>query len=557
MSEFNLICEPWIPCIDPRGNRVEYGIRDTLAKAHELREICDDSPLVTVAIHRMLLAILYRAFEGPTGMADWRTIWDAGRFEGNQQLGDYLRKWHNRFFLFQDTHPFMQVAGLDLNKYKTDGTVKLTKGVNDSLDGMMRLAKEAPDIGGRVLFDHRVGTEHPEYLPKDIAKMILSGQSFAGTGIPSAGQVNGTAIDPYRPFPNNRDKKVGCAAAPCVDGLILWLQDDNLFQTLMLNLVPQEVCPSDLPAWEDDHIVQSAINSWIHETRFTGPCQRFAPLSRFIKAIDNKSIFFTNGLKAVADANDPMKAYHRESDSKPYAVAKLLEHKAAWRDAHTLMAVGQVNHKPPECLNFVARLATNGNDRLPLKANVVGMATNKDKALLWRHERMPVPVALLDDVNLIERLGGLLRNAERVGQVLNDRMRRVAKLYLSPTAEDPDGRKPDEKDVAKMVQDLDPRPAYWARLERHFFDLLQNLPNDWDAVAGGWKPDDQQEATKTWREHVKREAKKALEESIRQLGATARAIQAVARVRTDFNDDDLRPTTQKQAKAKAKGGKKK
>ena len=74
MAEFNLIDEPWIPCIDLHGQRVEYGIRDTLLKAHELREICDDSPLVTVAIHRLLLAILYRAHEGPKGFGDWRRM---------------------------------------------------------------------------------------------------------------------------------------------------------------------------------------------------------------------------------------------------------------------------------------------------------------------------------------------------------------------------------------------------------------------------------------------------------------------------------------------------
>lgn len=539
MAEFNLICEPWIPCIELEGERVELGIKCTLLRAHKLREIVDDSPLVTVAVHRMLLALLYRAFNGPTGMADWKKLWEAGQFATDGPVPAYLDKWRDRFFLFHDTHPFMQVAKLNLNECKPNGDVK-----SDRSSPMMRLAKEAPDASGRILFDHRSGTERPEYKPWHIAKMILSAQSYAGTGVASGGRVDNNQISP-----------TPCSFAPCVDGLILWLQGDNLFQTLMLNLVPQEVCPNDLPAWEDDHSVQSAINSWTNATSFTGPCQRFAPLSRFIKAVDQESIFFTNGLKVAPDANDPMKAYYRESDNKPYTATKLLEHKAAWRDAHTLMAVGRQNHKPPECLNFVARLS-GGHGVLRPKANVVGMATNKDKALLWRHERMPVSVALLNDVNLIERLGGLLQNAERAGQVLNERIRRVAKLYLSPTAEDQGGREPHKDDVTRLVEDLDPRPAYWARLEQHFFDLLENLPNDWDDEAGGWKPDDQQHATNTWRKQVKQEADRALEESIRQLGTTARAIQAVARVRTDFNDNNLEPPAQKQAKAKGKGGKK-
>lgn len=559
MAEFNLIDVPWIPCIDLQGNRVEHGIKDTLLKAHELREIVDDSPLVTVALHRLLFAILYRAFEGPTGMAAWRGLWDAKKLASDGPVTTYLDKWRDRFFLFHDTHPFMQVAGLDLDEYKANDNLKEDK-PNDNLkeykpngnlktdkpSPMMRLAKEAPDASGRVLFDHRTGTERPDYEPKQIAKMILSAQNYAGTGVASGGKVG---TDEIKPTP--------CSFAPCVDGLILWLQGENLFETLMLNLVPQEVCQGDLPAWEDDHIVQSAISSWTNATAFTGPCQRFAPLSRFVKAIDKKSIFFTNGLKASADANDPMKAYSRSSDTDEFKAIKLREEKAAWREAHTLMAVGRGNHKPPECLNFAARLAASGNNGLTLKANVAGMATNKDKAFLWRHERMPVPVALLNDVNLIGRLGGLLQNAEQAASQLWCRTKRVATLYLSPTAEDPDGRKPDNKDIKKMAQNLDPRPAYWARLERHFFDLLKNLPNDWDTEAGGWKPDEEQKATIEWRKQVKSEAKQALEESICQLGTTARAIQAVARVRTDFNDDDLKPPAQKQAKAKGKGGKQK
>jgi len=527
MSEFNLICKPWIPCIGQDGNRVEYGIRDTFANAHELREICDDSPLVTVTIHRMLLALLYRALQGPNGLSEWKAIWNAGNFQANQQLDDYLKQWHHRFWLFDDEHPFMQVAGLDLNKYRANGNIE--KG---NTDEVIRLAKEAPDKAGRILFDHRNRTERPEYEPKQIVKMVLSAQNYSGTGVAGGGRV-GTAT--IKPTP--------CQFAPCVDGLILWLQGDNLFQTLMLNLVPQEVCPADLPAWEDDHIIQSAISSWQSPVSFTGPVQRFAPLSRFVRLVDKKSIFFTNGLKASSDSNDPMKAYVREANDKPWSAKRLQEQKAAWRDAHSLFAVGVGNCKAPEALNLAAR----ANATVGFNANVVGMATKKDKALLWRHERMPVPAALLDDVNLIERLGALIQNAEQAAVELDNRTRRVAKLYLSPSAEDRDGRKPDEKDVRAMADDIDPRPAYWSRLERHFFDLLENLPDDWDTDKGEWKPDDQQHATRTWREQVKREARRALEESIRSLGTTARAIQAVARVRTDFNDDDLKPPAQRAA----------
>ncbi len=542
MPEFNLIEEPWIPCIDLEGKQVEYGISETLLRAHELGEICDDSPLVTVAIHRLLLAILYRVFEGPSETRQWKKLFLADAFPDDDALGVYFAKWHDRFFLFDGSHPFMQVAGLDLNEYKLDGKVK-----NAKSDGMMRLSKEAPDKGGRILFDHRMGNEKPDYEPKQIAKMILAAQSYAGTGVASGGKIGIEEIKPS-----------ACQFAPCVDGLILWLQGDSLFQTLMLNLVPHEVCPSDLPAWEDNNIVRSAINSWSSGISFTGPIQRFASLSRFIRAENKKSIFFTNGVKTATDSNDPMKAYYRAADDMPYVASKLLEHKAAWRDANTLFAVGVGNRKPPECLNFAARMTGSGvaAHGAQYRANVVGLATKQDKGLLWRHERMPVPLALLNDLNMVERLGIVLKSAEQGASELYDRTKRIAKLYLAPTAENDNGRKPDDKDIAKMIEYLDPRPAYWARLERHFFDLLERIPNDWDRANGQWKPDDEQAATNAWREQVKREAERALQESTRSLGTTARAIQSVARVRTDFDDNDLNPPAQKAARVKGKDKKK-
>jgi len=569
MADFNLIDEEWIPCIDSDEQRVEYGIRDTFLQAHELREICDDSPLVTAAIHRLLLAILYRACEGPSDMATWLSLYGRGGFVSDGNLGRYLRHWHDHFYLFDDKHPFMQVRGLDLNDYKQDGTVK-----KDGSDGLMRLAREAPDKGGRVLFDHRIGTERPEYEPKQIARMLLSAQSYSGTGVAAGGKVEDRQITP-----------TPCRFAPCVDGLVLWLQGDDLFQTLLLNLVPRDYVPSDRAVWEDDSIVDVAIRSWKTPVNFTGPVQRFASLSRFVRLVDRRSMFFTNGLKTVADSQDPMKAYSRSDDKSDYQAVKLRADRAAWRDAHTLFSLESSIHKPPATLNHVARFAqgrTVGRVARP-RANLVGLATDQGKALLWRHERMPVPLRILGSTDLTERLGSLIGEAEAIGAELSrglfwnattgktirrepvGRVQAIADLVLSPllelrgpgvlrTAEGRAAEDAHNKAALDLSESLDPRPAYWARLERHFYALLEDLPNDWDEATGDWKPDEQQAATGAWRRHVKSEAGRALEESVRSLGTTARAIQAVARVRTDFNDGDLRPPAPRAAKRTRKGG---
>ncbi len=73
-SQFNLVDKPWIPCIRQDGQVVELSLRDTLAQAHTLRELGGESPLVTVALHRLLLAILHRVY-GPQGYDAWHDLW--------------------------------------------------------------------------------------------------------------------------------------------------------------------------------------------------------------------------------------------------------------------------------------------------------------------------------------------------------------------------------------------------------------------------------------------------------------------------------------------------
>ena len=57
---FNLVDEPWLPVMWSDGTAGEVGLRDALVRAHEIREMVDGSPLVTVSLHRLLLVHLGR-----------------------------------------------------------------------------------------------------------------------------------------------------------------------------------------------------------------------------------------------------------------------------------------------------------------------------------------------------------------------------------------------------------------------------------------------------------------------------------------------------------------
>ncbi|MDP8239696.1 MAG: type I-E CRISPR-associated protein Cse1/CasA [Candidatus Hatepunaea meridiana] len=532
MSEFNLITEPWIPCIDIQGKQVPYGIRDTLLKAHELREICDDSPLVTVAIHRLLLAILYRAFEGPNGFNEWKTLYSHKTFN-EQIINNYLEQWIDRFYLYDRYKPFYQMP-----RFKTKKPISVN-----------RLATECAGGNNPTLFDHSGDDDEVNWQPATAARMLISCQAFA-LGFGKSGNATINEIEETLPY---------SADAIALRGMNIWLQGNNLLDTLMINLTPIE--ENLLPPWELENTNEyrdrlQGKNRKAVSAR--GVVDRFTWQSRLVQLIPDDStiskMYFTQGRSADKSAGDPMKVY-RTSKKEGISALPLSSNKAAWRDAHSILMIPTVgsSERRPECLNLVVRASSSDiiDAAVPFIAQIVGLASAPKKAgkfLLWRHERMPVPASLLDDVNLIERLGGLIQNSENGANELNSRTRRIAMLYLAPNAESTDGRNPDDKDVTKLSETIASRPAYWARLEKHFYTLLENLPYDWDKANGEWKPNDQQLATKKWREHIKREAEQALNESIRSLGNTARAIQAVARVRTDFNDYDLEPWQQKKPK---------
>jgi CRISPR system Cascade subunit CasA len=348
----------------------------------------------------------------------------------------------------------------------------------------------------------------------------------------------------------------------------VWLQGETLFDTLMVNLVPTN--DTSLPPWEleDPHEHRDRLHGKDRKTVASfGVVDRLTWQSRLVRFLPDDGtvsrMYFTQGRSADKSPGDPMKVY-RESKSKQGGISalSLSAAKAAWRDAHSILTIPTAgsHERRPECFNLVARARSIGLVQPDKRfvAQIVGLASAPNKAgkfNLWRHERMPMPAAMLAHVSLIERLGGLLTKAEQAAFRLNSRTRRVAKLYLAPEAESPDGRQPDRDEVTKVAESIDPRPAYWARLEKYFFELLESLPGDWDEANDDWKPDEQQSASTAWREHVKDEARDALVESIRSLGTTARAIQAVARVRTSFTDDDLKPPEEVPGgKRKAKGG---
>src|SRR4051812_8134657 len=98
MMDFNLLTDPFIPCVHEDGRAGELGILGVLQHARRIREIHHSSPLTTMAMHKLLLAFLHRVHNGPTDEAHWQRLWEGGW--DLQKIDSYAAYWTDRFNLY-------------------------------------------------------------------------------------------------------------------------------------------------------------------------------------------------------------------------------------------------------------------------------------------------------------------------------------------------------------------------------------------------------------------------------------------------------------------------
>ena len=152
MSRFNLIDEKWIPVWFPDRTRDELGIRDTLLQSEDIAAIEHASPLVVAALHRFLLAVLYRALEGPTDIEQAKALFKAGL--PRERITAYLERWRDRFWLFDEKYPFGQNSNV----------------AKDEIEPWTKLTAEYNATSNKVLFDHTDTRTPGAREPKECAR---------------------------------------------------------------------------------------------------------------------------------------------------------------------------------------------------------------------------------------------------------------------------------------------------------------------------------------------------------------------------------------------------
>jgi CRISPR system Cascade subunit CasA len=168
-----------------------------------------------------------------------------------------------------------------------------------------------------------------------------------------------------------------------------------------------------------------------------------------------------------------------------------------------------------------------------LPVDFCGLATDRAKLLFWRHERLPMPLAYLDEPELMHALRQALALAEGAAGALRSSARALAELLVSPSADSPNGRKPKREDTDRMLASLAPERTYWPRLELPFSALLVDLPGEGEESDDG---DLQYGRTllPAWAKTVRQAAQEAFNTTVDGLAGSPRTVKPVAKAEGAF-----------------------
>ena len=493
-TSYNLLDEAWLPCVQQDGQLARLNLRDTFAQAHTLREIQGETPLATVALHRLLLTILHRNF-GPKNRTAWLKLWRQKQWD-MPTLDTYFEHWHDRFDLFHDTYPF----------YQTPTPPRDPEPVNSRLS--------LPHAYNSTLFEHQLKDGSLTISPARAAEWLITLQA-SGIG----------AGPPKHPY----------AGGPLVNCLLVLVQGQTLFETLIFNLIqydpsknkpiPAPARGPDLPIWEYDENPYPSEPKIFYRPGYLGYLTWQVRRVHLFPAWENEALCvrecaIAQGPRWEPSIEDPLKVYVM-SKSKDVGMLpiRLRENRALWRDTGALFRFQDREPKvrPPTAFYELAYyLREKDLDRArTCNYMTLGLSNNNARLNFFRHERMPLPLDYLADEVLGEKLHEALQAAESVGFALRGAGRDFARWIVSPA----DKSKAHRDDVKLIFAQLNIEQRYWSRLEAAFHRFIVDLPHA------------QQTALDTWIAILQNTARRAYEQATARLDDPLRGLKAATLAR--------------------------
>ena len=380
---FDLVEERWIPVIDHDGGQRTVGLEEVLLAAHQLRRIVGETPTMTAALYRVVLALAHRAY-GPVSETAWAQLWCPEELpEG--PLRDCFGRHPDNFDLFHPERPFLQCPAV-------------------TSCGLATAAKLVPYLAvgnNATLFDQTTARERTRLDPAEAARWLVTLHAY---------DTGGTKT----PYGRERSSE----RAPCNNFGCVLVEGATLKDTLLLNMsvynpTREEPAPTtcaDRPAWEDDppspEPEKRSPLGWTD--LLTWPSRRIL-LSTHEATTGTvvDGVIVTPGTRLRGDLPEMelMAAFRRlpargnRKAPRPLLPVRLKERRGVWRHSAELLLAGDKERQRPRALDHVAervRVELIPGDAV-YTLRVFGQQLDKNSGAIecWFEEAVHAPVALL------------------------------------------------------------------------------------------------------------------------------------------------------------------
>ena len=388
-ASFNVLDQAWIPVVTQDGREEMLGIRDTLMRAHELREISSVSPLEEYSLYRFLGLFLMDALR-PESELDIEDFLDAGSFDQNL-IEAYIAQCRSEgvsFDLFDEDRPFLQ------SKY------------DPAMDGDPKpvtvLDFTRANGNNHTHFDH--GSKSTARItPDEAMRLLLTTYLFctaAAQGYPS-----------------------GVNASPPYYGVI---QGNNLFESLVFTLLPIDSIgiQFDSPPvlWRRTAPVIPKLEvgktSWLHGMLFP---------TRRIHLVPNEdgtvsSVYLCQGENFVNKPSwrDPYVTYRVGKDG--FFPMRPSADRAIWRNLSDIVNI------PGGQASQLLTLYRNHQYWDTVDLTLYGVETSQASYLgIYRHS-FSFPLALTEKGNTVDMLRLCIQTSETLANALRKAFSKIAVL---------------------------------------------------------------------------------------------------------------------------------
>jgi CRISPR system Cascade subunit CasA len=509
MNSYNLLDEPWLPVRwandDPP---TAVSLRDILRRAADITELATDNPLETIALNRLLAALLAAIYPGAVEEAEWVRLWKQGHFD-EAVCERYFTTYADRFDLLSPTRPFFGHPQTDAKE----------------ISPLTRLLHAATSGNNAVLFSHDLDSQPPKLTAAEAARAVICTQAAA---------LGGGVAQPFN-----------FCHAPLVGGAYFWLRGavderPNLFRALLLNLTPSPKVWGDIqddaPTWESEKPPVAT------KRPVSGIRQLFTLQSRRLQLVsDNEGnmigVRYNQGSKAELVFHDPYLTY-RSGKEGEYAL-RFQAGRALWQDSALYMQheSGAGGHAPRtlEWLSRARRRQLGLSRATAYAADVFGLVNDQAKVEMWRQERVTIYPEIIADESRWQTLHNLLLAASREHQA--GRLREATKAFaIRARLHKPWGTRlgdVERGDVEDFVQTLNTEARYWPALGKQFDGFLGRIATQPEEAL--------EQVLIDWQKVIRRAAREALHHALAPLALDARTLQALAEAETVLTYGTLHP----------------